>query len=171
MARLIDDPAYEQLFRTEVAPMTRLAALLGDDDPESVVQEAFARLHDHWHRIRDGESPAGYLRTIVVNLVRSRHRHLKVVRRHQTHHLPPAASAEETAAERAEHALVLTAIAALPSRRREALILRYWLDLSEAEMAVAMSTSVGTVKSTLSRGLAALRTALGDLESADDLRG
>lgn len=171
MIRPIDDSAYEQLFRTEVAPMTRLAALLGDDDPESVVQEAFVRLHDHWHRIRDGDSPTGYLRTIVVNLVRARHRHLKVVRRHRTPAPPPAASAEQTAAERAEHAVVLTAIAALPLRRREALVLRYWLDLSEAEMAVAMSTSVGTVKSNLSRGLAALRAALVDLERADDLHG
>ena len=171
MDRPIDAPAYEALFRTEHAPMTRLAALLGDDDPESTVQDAFAQLHDHWHRIRNGDSPTGYLRTIVVNRVRARHRHLKVVRRHLSPTPPPAVSAEEAAADRAEQALVLTAIAALPPRRREAVVLRYWLNLSEAEMAVAMSTSVGTVKSNLSRGLAALRTALLDTESADDSHG
>ena len=62
VVRPIDDPAFEQLFRTEVAPMTWLAALLGDDDPESVVQKAFVRLHHHWYRSlvtrRPGRAPS-----------------------------------------------------------------------------------------------------------------
>jgi len=155
--RPIDDPAYEALFRTEVTTMIRLAGLLGADDPENLVQEAFLRLHDRWPGIRYSDSPVAYLRTIVVNLVRSRQRHLRVVRRH----LPPneahAASAEDLVVLRAEHTSLMDALDSLAPRRREALVLRYWLDLSEAQIADVMNTSPGTVKSQLSRGLTALR--------------
>lgn len=78
--------------------------------------------------------------------------------------LTPAAisepSSEQAAIIREDHAEVIAALAALPVRRREAIMLRFWLDLSEREIAQTMSVSEGTVKSTLSRGLAALTRAL-----------
>lgn len=161
--RPTDDPAYVALFAREVGPMTRLATLLGADDPENLVQEAFLRLHRKWSAVKDPQAATGYLRTIVVNLARSEHRHLRVVRRHTLSLVRDAPSAQDTAARWAEHADVLQALDGLGNRHREALILRYWLDLSEAEMAAAMGISAGTVKSHVSRGLVALRAAIDTL--------
>lgn len=167
----IDDSVYEALFRTEVTSMIRLAALLGADDPENLVQEAFMRLHDRWPRIRDSDSPVAYLRTIVINLVRSRHRHLRVVHRHLAHKEIYAASAEDVVVVRAEHTWLLHALDSLAPRRREALVLRYWLDLSEAQIAEVMNVSPGTVKSQLSRGLTALRQASTTVHQSGGLHG
>jgi RNA polymerase sigma-70 factor (sigma-E family) len=149
------------LFRARYPEMVRLADLLGADDPEDIAQEAFARLIRKHDRLRDPGSALAYVRTSVCNLTRNRHRHLRVVRRRT-----PAGrhedSSEQVAMVREEHREVLAALAGLPPRTREALVLRYWLDLSEREMAEAMGVSAGTVKSHVSRGLAALARALGD---------
>lgn len=169
--RPIDDSVYEALFRTEVNTMIRLAALLGADDPENLVQEAFMRLHDRWPRIRDSDSPVAYLRTIVVNLVRSRQRHLRIAHRHLADKEAYAASAEDLVVVRAEHTWLLHALDSLAPRRREALVLRYWLDLSEAQIAEVMNVSPGTVKSQLSRGLTALRQTLATVQQSGGLHG
>lgn len=161
--RTTDDPDYVALFTREVGPMTRLATLLDADDPENLVQEAFLRLHRKWATMRDPQAATGYLRTIVVNLARSGHRHRRVVGRHSFAMDRDASPTEDTAARSAEHADVLQALSGLGNRHREALVLRYWLDLSEAEMAAAMGISQGTVKSHVSRGLVALRAAIDTL--------
>jgi RNA polymerase sigma-70 factor (sigma-E family) len=151
---------YARLFHGQFAAMTRLAALLGADDPEDVAQEAFVRLHQRRRTLRDPQAAIGYLRATVVNLSRSRVRHLAVVRRHPE--APPldAPSAEHDVVRREDARAVVAALGSLSSRHREALVLRYWLDLSEAEMADAMGVSRGTVKSHVSRGLDALATAM-----------
>ena len=101
------------------------------------------------------------MRTSVCNLTRNRHRHLRVVRlrtptaRHED-------SSEQAVILREDHREVLAALAGLPPRRREAIVLRYWLDLSEREIAAVMGVSPGTVKSNVSRGLAALAVTLGE---------
>ena len=145
------------LFRGRYLEMVRLAGLLGADDPEDIAQEAFARL------MRKGDAldadPAPYLRAIVCNLTRNRHRHLRVVRE-KTPRGVSEPSSEQAAILREDHAEVIAALAALPARRREAIVLRFWLDLSEREIAAAMGVSPGTVKSQLSRGLAALARVL-----------
>lgn len=148
--------SYEQLFHGQFAAMTRLAAVLGADDPEDVAQEAFVRLHGRARALRDPHAAVGYLRTTVVNLTRSRLRHLAVVRRHRPEPSRDAASAEHDAVRREGDRELLAAVHQLSPRHREALVLRYWLDLSEAEMADAMGVSRGTVKSHVSRGLDAL---------------
>ena len=150
---------YEQLFHGYFGPMTRLAALLGADDPEDVVQEAFVRLHRRNSMLRDPHAAVGYLRTTVVNLTRSRLRHLSVVRRNRPAPPEDAVSAEAHAVRLESGRELVAALGRLSPRHREALVLRYWLDLTEAEMAEAMSVSRGTVKSHVSRGL----DALGDL--------
>lgn len=147
---------YEELFHGQFRTMTRLAAMLGADDPEDVAQEAFVRLHQRARTLRDPHAAVGYLRTTVVNLSRSRLRHLAVVRRHRPERPPDAASAERDVVRRETDRELLAAMRGLSARHREALVLRYWLDLSEAEMAEAMNVTRGTVKSHVSRGLDAL---------------
>lgn len=147
---------YQQLFHGQSATMTRLAAMLGADDPEDVAQEAFVRLHRRRRTLRDPHASVGYLRTTVVNLSRSRVRHLSVVRRNRPTPTPDAESAEHQAVRREDVRELVAALGRLSNRHREALVLRYWLDLSEAEMADAMGVSRGTVKAHVSRGLDAL---------------
>lgn len=156
--------SFESFFRVQFPTMFRLAHLLGADDPEDVAQEALARLHQRWSQLRDRPAAGGYLRVIVVNLVRSRKRHLTMARRRRR--VPDRTdvdSAETTALERGADGAIFSALRALSPRHREALVLGYWLDLSEQQIADAMGTSVGTAKSHLSRGLSALRAALADI--------
>lgn len=153
---------YEQLFHTQFRAMVRLAAMLGADDPEDVAQEAFVRLHGRTRALRDPHAAVGYLRTTVVNLTRSRQRHLSVVRRHPADAPPDVASAEHDAVRREAGRDLVAALGRISERHREALVLRYWLDLSEAEMAEAMGISRGTVKSHVSRGLDALADLMED---------
>jgi RNA polymerase sigma factor (sigma-70 family) len=158
-----DDADYRDLFFGQFAAMTRLAAMLGADDPEDVAQEAFVRLHRRARTLRDPHAAVGYLRSTVVNLTRSRLRHLAVVRRHATRQATApnhVASAEHDVVTRESHHELVAALRHLSPRHREALVLRYWLDLTEAEMAEAMGVSRGTVKSHVSRGLDALAAEL-----------
>jgi RNA polymerase sigma factor (sigma-70 family) len=149
----------EDLFRARYLEMVRLAGLLGADDPEDIAQEAFTRLMDKRPQLGDALAALPYLRAIVCNLPRNRHRHLRVVRL-RTPAGVDEGSSEQAAILREDHREVIAALAGLPSRRREAIVLRYWLDLPEREIAAAMGVSPGTVKSHLSRGLAALGVAL-----------
>jgi RNA polymerase sigma factor (sigma-70 family) len=157
------DDDYRDLFFGQFATMTRLAAMLGADDPVDVAQEALVRLHSRTRTLRDPHAAVGYLRSTVVNLTRSRLRHLAVVRRHarsQAAAPGQVASAEHDAVIRESHHELVAALHRLTPRHREALVLRYWLDLTEAEMAEAMGVSRGTVKSHVSRGLDALAAEL-----------
>jgi RNA polymerase sigma-70 factor (sigma-E family) len=147
------------LFRARYPEMVRLADLLGADDPEDIAQEAFARLIRKHGSLRDPSAALAYVRASVCNLTRNRHRHLRVVRL-RTPAARPEDSSEQAVILREDHREVLAALAGLPPRRREAIVLRYWLDLSEREIAAAMGVSPGTVKSNVSRGLAALAAAL-----------
>ena len=159
----MDGDGYQELFHGQFAAMTRLAAMLGADDPEDVAQEAFVRLHRRSRTLRDPHAAVAYLRSTVVNLTRSRLRHLAVVRRHarsQTTAPGQVASAEHDAVTRESHHELVAALQRLTPRHREALVLRYWLDLTEAEMVEAMGVSRGTVKSHVSRGLDALAAEL-----------
>lgn len=151
-----------RLFDAHHAELTRLAALLGAGaESEDLVAEAFYRMHRKWSRLRDRECALPYLRSIVCNLARQRHRHQQVVQRHEE--LAPAdvGSAESEVVLREDQREVVAALRTLPDRQREALVLRYWLDLREAEVAAAMGISTGAVKSHTSRGMAALARQLG----------
>jgi RNA polymerase sigma-70 factor (sigma-E family) len=152
--------AFRELFTAHFSGLVRLATLLGADDPEDVAQEAFARLHGSIGRLRDPGAGLPYLRTTVVNLARSRLRHLRIVRR-GIPGAPDAASAEHAAVLREDYREVVDALLRLPPRQREVLVLRYWLDLSEAEIADAMRISRGAVKSHAARGIATLESMLG----------
>lgn len=155
----------EELFRARYLEMVRLAGLLGADDPEDIAQEAFTRLMRR--RLDEPQAALGYLRAIVCNLTRNRHRHLRVVRLRTPADVAEGSS-EQAAILREDHREVIAALAALPPRRREAIVLRYWLDLPEREIAVIMGVSPGTVKSHVSRGLAALTLALKPLNAQEE---
>jgi RNA polymerase sigma factor (sigma-70 family) len=104
----------------------------------------------------DGD-PLLYLRVAVVNSCRSMLRRMRLVRRHAEEDSPcPPLTAEEAAMLSEDRRRVLVALASLPQRRREVLVLRFYLELSEAEIAGMLNISPGTVKSTAARGLAAL---------------
>lgn len=158
--RAAADAAVAGLFAARYPELVRLAGLLGADDPEDIAQEAFARLLRNAGSLRDAGAALGYVRATVCNLTRNRRRHLRVMRLRT----PPAPADEESSEQaallREEHRAVIDALGTLPPRRREAIVLRYWLGLTEAEIALAMGVSAGTVKSQVSRGLAALARAL-----------
>ncbi|AHI01970.1 RNA polymerase sigma-70 factor (sigma-E family) [Kutzneria viridogrisea] len=149
----------EDLYRTHRMRLVRLAILLVDEPAtaEDVVQEAFTGLHRNWSTLRDAAAAVGYLRTAVVNGSRSVLRRRKTARDYTPPHTANARSAESLAMLTAEHQAVVNALAKLPPRQREVLVLRYYGDLSEAEIAEATGISKGTVKSTASRALDALQ--------------
>jgi RNA polymerase sigma-70 factor (sigma-E family) len=149
----------EDLYRTHRMRLVRLALLLVDEPAtaEDVVQEAFTGLHRNWGNLRDAAAAVGYLRTAVVNGSRSVLRRRKTAREYNPPHAVNARSAESLAMLTAEHQSVVRALSQLPPRQREVLVLRYYGNLTEAEIADAAGISKGTVKSTASRALEALQ--------------
>ena len=147
------------LYAAHYRGLVRLAAYLtGDrDGAEEVVQDAYVKVLGRWGGLRDLDKGEAYLRQTVVNLSRSRLRHRVVVERHAPAAMPDTASAEAGAMTQLDRSAVVRAIAELPPRQREAIVLRYYADLSEAQTAHAMGISTGAVKSHTSRGMAALR--------------
>ena len=156
------DDRLTVLYTAHYRGLVRLAAYLtGDrDNAEEVVQDAYVKVLGRWGGIRDLDKAEAYLRQAVVNLSRSRLRHRVVVERHAPTTTPDTASAESAAVDLDERRALLAAIAALPRRQREAVVLRYYADLSEAQTAHAMGISAGAVKSHTSRAMAALRDLL-----------
>jgi RNA polymerase sigma factor (sigma-70 family) len=152
---------FTAMFYRHASRVVRLAALLGAEDPEDVAQDAFCRLFEVRDRMEgDDARVVAYLNKIVVNEVRQRHRRRQVALRAPLHLVAARPHAEFTS-EHAERTAMFAALAKLPERKREALVLRYWLDLPLAEVAHVMDVRVGTVKSLLSRGLDALAADLG----------
>ncbi|NYE49074.1 RNA polymerase sigma-70 factor (sigma-E family) [Spinactinospora alkalitolerans] len=156
------DQAVTQLYAAHYRPLVRLATLLVRDfaTAEEVVQDAFVAMHGAWRRLRDPNKALSYLRQSVVNRARSVLRHRAVVEKHAPKALPDAPSAEHGALGELERAAVIEALRTLPTRQREAIVLRYYGDFSEAQIADAMGISRGAVKSHTARGISALRSVL-----------
>ena len=158
------DEALEQLYAAHWRQLVRLSVLLVHDvgTAEEVVQDAFVAVHARWPRLRDPDRALGYLRQTVVNRSRSALRHRAVVARHTARGAAPddVPGADQPALAADRRATVLLALRGLPQRQREVLALRYYLDLSEAEIAATLGISRGSVKSHASRGVAALRALL-----------
>lgn len=157
------DSAVEQLYAAHWRALVRLSVLLVRDQgtAEEVVQDAFVAMHGRWHKLHDPDKALAYLRQAVVNRSRSVLRHRKVVDRHvaaeKREPLPTHPPAETSALDSERRRAVLDALAALPRRQREVLALRYYLDLTEAQISDALGISKGAVKSHASRGSQALR--------------
>ncbi|WP_328993275.1 SigE family RNA polymerase sigma factor [Kribbella sp. NBC_01245] len=160
------EAAIARVFDQSHPQMVRLAVLLGaGPDAEDVVAEAFCQLYRRWPKLRSPDAALGYVRGAVVNLVRMRWRHLQVVRRHHDRVVRPSddVSAENVALAREDQRAVVAALEELPPRQREAIVLRYWMDLKEAEIAAAMGISCGAVKSHTARAMSALTRAMGEI--------
>ena len=142
--------------------MVRLAVLLVRDvaTAEEIVQDSFIAMHAAWSRPPDGEKALSYLRQSVVNRSRSVLRHRVVVDRNAPKPSPDMPSAEQGAISLPERSAVIAALRTLPPRQHEALVLKYYADLSDAQIAAAMGISKGAVKSHTVRGVAALRVVL-----------
>ena len=154
--------AVEELYATHYRSLVRLAALLVRDigTAEEVVQDSFVAMHGGWRRLRDNEKALSYLRQAVVNRSRSVLRHRVVVDRNAPAPPPDMPSAEHGAIALVERSAVISALRTLPARQREALVLRFYADMSEAQIADAMQISRGAVKSHTARAMQALRAVL-----------
>jgi len=154
--------AVTAIYTTHYRSLVRLAVLLVRDvaTAEEVVQDSFITMHAAWRRLRDTEKALSYLRQSVVNRSRSVLRHRMVVDKNAPKPAPDMPSAEQGAISLLERSAVIAALRTLPPRQREALVLKYYADLSEAQIATAMGISRGAVKSHTARGVAALRLVL-----------
>lgn len=154
--------ALTALYSAHYRSLVRLAVLLLHDaaTAEEVVQDSFVALHLGIHRLRDSDKALAYLRSAVVNRSRSVLRHRVVVERNPAKPAPDGPSAEHGALELLERSAVVAALRELPVRQREVVVLRYYADLSEAQIAQTMGITRGAVKSHTSRAMAALRAVL-----------
>ena len=156
------DEVIRELYLAHYKSLVRIATMLLRDTgaAEEVTQDAFVAMHKAWPRLRDSDKALAYLRQSVVNGSRSLLRRRVVAGKY----IPPAPltapGAEEAAFAMLERSDVVTALRGLPYRQREVLVLRYYAELSEAEIAQIMRISRGAVKSHAARGIAALRLAL-----------
>jgi RNA polymerase sigma-70 factor (sigma-E family) len=166
------DAALTELYAAHWRSLVRLSWLLVRDQhvAEETVQDAFVAMHSRWSQLRKQDMALAYLRRSVVNGSRSVLRHRQVEDRYliaensarTAHGLTLEPSAESRALEHATGDRLVAALERLPRRQREVLTLRYYLDLSEAQIADTLSISAGSVKAHAHRGLAALRS---DVES------
>jgi RNA polymerase sigma-70 factor (sigma-E family) len=152
------DDLISGLYQAHALALVRAAKVLLRDQAsaEDVVQDAFLSLYKALPRLTDHDQILPYLRAAVINRSRSVLRAQRRALLRKVHHEPPASSAEAAAMTGEDRQAVLAAVARLPRRAREVLVLRYYLDLSDQEIAAALGVSRGTVSSTASRGLAVL---------------
>jgi RNA polymerase sigma-70 factor (sigma-E family) len=164
MTTVAAPPDLAALYAAHRHSLVRMAVLLVDDlaSAEDVVQDAFVAFHRNAAQLHDPGAAVGYLRVCVVNGARSVIRHRQTARKYRHLELQPDEAAADIEALLAdEHRTVLRALRQLSDRQREVLTLRYWSDLSEAQIAEALGISRGAVKSNASRGMRRLGEILG----------
>jgi len=152
------DQRITALYQSHALGLVKLAYLMTGDQPtaEDIVQEAFFGLYRRWAALVDQDKALSYVRSSVLNACRQLHRVKYRQPKFRLDPLEDIKSAEEAAIIGEANREVLAAIRRLPARQREAVVLRYYLDMSEDQAAQAMGVSRGTVKSATSRGLSAL---------------
>jgi len=157
---------FEQFVAGSTNSLLRTAYLLVGDlaESEDLVQECFVAVAKRWPRVRSMEHPRAYARRVLLNLAldgsaRRSRRRLELERSDTIDERFDERSSGELTAVDSRSELV-AALARLPPRQRAVLVLRYFEDLSESETAAALQCSIGTVKSTASRALARLQSAM-----------
>ncbi|MGR6321316.1 SigE family RNA polymerase sigma factor [Micromonospora soli] len=153
----MDDPEFREFVQARYTDLLRTAYLLtGDRDAaQDLVHEALLKVMRHWRRV---DEPMAYVRRAMVNERTSRWRRIGL-RELLTSTVPDRVGPDSTDGVAVRDEL-LAALDRLPVRMRTVLVLRYWEDLPEAEVAAVMDCSLGTVKSQAARGLARLREVL-----------
>jgi RNA polymerase sigma-70 factor (sigma-E family) len=153
------DAEFSEFMQSRWPQLVRLGYGLSGDRQlaEDLAQTAFARAYASWSRVRKADDPDAYVRRIVVNSNRNRFRKLRVPEL-LTDSLPDLAAPLAAAGQRDDRAVLMQALMRLSYGQRAAVVLRYWLDMSESEAAAVLGCSVGNVKSQAARGLAKLRT-------------
>jgi RNA polymerase sigma-70 factor (sigma-E family) len=156
----------EELYQRESTSLVRLARLFTDDRnaAEDLVQEAFIRLFHSAHRIQDEARVAAYLRSIVLNLARDHNRRGLMSLRHQEAMVDRSVpiQPDEEVVRTSGQAAILDALRNLSPRQRDCLVLRFYMELSESEIASTLDISPNSVKTHCRRGLAAMAEALGE---------
>jgi RNA polymerase sigma-70 factor (sigma-E family) len=166
------DQVVAHLYRQHWSRLVRLSTLLTRDASmaEEIVQDAFVSLHRRWPSLTERSAAHAYLRTSVVNGSRSALRHRGVEERYRQPGPPEPAGPEEHAVRATEDARVMAALRTLSRRQQEVLVLRYYGDYSEQDIAATLGLSKGAVKSHAHRALAALRQALAADQTGEVLR-
>jgi RNA polymerase sigma-70 factor (sigma-E family) len=158
--------ALEAVLEQQWMPLVRLAALLANDADTApdIVQDCYEAVWRLQPDVDDPEHFVAYLRKAVINRSRSRLRRLRTVRRFLAQARPPADAppADSALLVAEQHRELLGHVDRLPARQREVIVLRYYCGLSEVDTAAAIGVSVGTVKSSAHRALAALRRKMKD---------
>ena len=150
------------LFEEHYASLVRMARLLVDDreTAEDVVMDAFTSLYRRWTAVRDPAEAHRYVRSCVLNGARSQLRRRRLRRRHESGSPQQEATRDGIETNEADRSSVMRLLRTLPYRQRQVLVLRYFADLTEAQIAYELGVSPGSVKTHASRGLAALARAL-----------
>lgn len=168
--QVADDVEFQSFVIGRWPRLMRTAFLLTGEQhaAEDLVQSALERVYVSWHKVRAADDPDAYVRRVVINMHARRHRRkLKEILAPGgdsglAHELPESGDRMAQADDRSG---LLTALGQLPPRQREAVVLRYWEDLSETQVARAMGCSVGSVKSNAAKGIAKLRAIPGLAET------
>lgn len=157
------EQSYGDFVMARRAALVREAYLLVGDAhlAEDLVQTALAKTYVAWHRVSTSRAPEAYVRRILINANISQHRRRRVAEV-LTGTLPEAAS--EPVQPLLHSAEVIEALMSLPPRQRAAIVLRYWDDLPESEIAELMGCSIGSVRTHTSRAMAKLRVHPGLLQ-------
>lgn len=159
----IDLPTF---YRQYFVPLARLAAMVVGEHAPDVVQDVFLAVHRRSYRFASWEPTRllAYVRRAVLNGAYSHQRHARVVAAHDAQYRPdpPAPGADDTAFERINGERLRAAVAQLPRRQREVILLRYLLDASIADTAQALGVSASAVTTSTQRALAALQQTWGD---------
>jgi len=136
----------------------RLAYLLAASGPngEDLLQTSLEKTYMNWSRVRQMESPEAYVRKVMVNALIS-HRRRPAWRREVLRDQPPERQVDSPEQEAVEHTWLWPLVCALPERQRAVIVLRYYEDLAESEIAEALGCAVGTVKSQASDAMKRLR--------------
>ncbi|MFJ3926757.1 SigE family RNA polymerase sigma factor [Streptomyces sp. NPDC090022] len=165
-----DEAEFQAFVRARWSHLVRTAYLLTGDphDAEDLAQTALAKAYRSWRRVCRTDHPEAYVRRMLVSCNSDRFRKRRVTERLTA--VPPDthASPDPAVAWADERNALMTALAGLPARQRAVVVLRYWEDLSEAEVAEALGCSPGTVKSQASKALAKLRACPGLAQIVDE---
>ncbi|WP_165988648.1 SigE family RNA polymerase sigma factor [Streptomyces sp. YIM 98790] len=158
-----DEEEFQVFVRSRWPKLVRTAYLLTGDAhlAEDVAQTALTKAYRSWSRVQRSDNPDAYVRRILVTSHKDRFRKRRVAER-LTDALPDTADRRDPLSASDQRQELMAALARLPVRQRAVVVLRYWEDIPEAEVARTLGCSVGTVKSQASRALAALRRVLRD---------